>query len=292
MRVFISHSARTPTLVVRQILANLGAEVSDAFASPAEEWGATLLDALSRSDAVVALVDKAPPNVFYELGLATAMEKPVLVLQAPETALPPFLGQVPRMTSDLNDSKALRFTLEQFLKQIGRPGKSLSNPKLPSSVAPSSTQLQKLAEEFAKVRGSGVLRELEKDLGNFLKAANVRVVERGPAEVKGADLAVWSDGLSSTLGNPILVELKAGRIELMNFRVTYSNLAYAVQETGTPAGLLLYLARSGRRFEKPNTWVPNVFFCDLEDFATRVVNVGFDRTLLDLRNEQVHGVGR
>jgi len=293
MRVFLSHSARDSVSAVRQILAALGAEVVDPFdPNAADSLEAALPDAIRQIDALVAVVDKHSPNVFYELGLAAAMGKPVLVLQAPETVLPPFLVQVHHVTSDFRDSKALRFAIEQFLKQIGNSVESPSKPRRLADAAPRSAQLKELARALGELRLDGTSMDAERILGAFLKAANVRAVERGPTDEKGADLAIWSDGISSTLGNPILVELKTGRIEQMNFGVAYSNLAYAVQAAAVATGLLLYLDRRGQRFGKPNTWVPNVFLCDLEDFASSVVRVGFDRTLLDLRNEHVHGVGR
>jgi hypothetical protein len=293
MKIFLSHSARNPVSAVRQILASLGAEVFDTFdPSSAESLAFMLPDTISQIDAVVAVVDEPSPNVFYELGIATAVGKPVLVLQAPEMLLPPFLAQVPHVTSDFRDTKALRFTVEQFVKQLGNSAERLSKPLRSTDATPRPAGLEELALKLSHLRSDGTAMEAEALVGSFLKAAHVRAVERGPLDEKGADLAIWSDGVNSTLGNPILVELKTGRIEKMNFRVAYSNLAHAVQASGAAAGLFLYLDRRGQRFDKPNTWTPNVFFCDLEDFASRVTRAGFDRTLLDLRNEQVHGIAR
>jgi hypothetical protein len=293
MKIFLSHSARNPVSAVKLILTDLGAEVFDSFdPTSAENLTSTLPDAVRQIDAIVAVVDEPSPNVFYELGVATAIGKPALVLQSPETFLPPFLAQVPHITSDFRDSKSLRFAIEQFLNNtvnsVGLPSK----PRWSLSAASSSEELAALARELSNLRYEGGPKEAERLLADFLNVAHVRTVERGPLDEKGADFAIWSDGVSSTLGNPILVELKTGRIEKMNFRVAYSNLAHAVQGSGAAAGLFLYLDRRGQRFDKPNTWVPTVFFCDLEDFASRVIGAGFDRTVLDLRNEQVHGVVR
>jgi hypothetical protein len=293
MKIFLSHSAHNPVSALRQILASLGAEVFDSFDPNAvANLTSPLPDAIRNADAIVAVVDGPSPNVFFELGFAMATGKPALALQAPETLLPPFLAQVPHLTSDFRDSKALRFTIKKFLHQVGNSEEPIAKPQSPANAVPSSAEMQMLSQQLGELRLNGNPRDAETVLAAFLKAARVRSVERGTADDKGADFAVWSDGVSSTLGNPILIQLKTGRIEKMNFRVTYSNVAYAVQQSGAAAGLLLYLDRRGQRFDKPNTWVPNVFFCDLEDFASRVIREGFDRSLLNLRNEQVHEVAR
>lgn len=204
MRVFLSHSAGNPVSDVRQALANAGAEVLDAFDPTGINGVLTAQsDAIQRSDAFVAVVDGTSPNVFYELGLAMAMAKATLVLQAPDTVLPPFLAEVHHLTTDFRDSKALRFTIMQFLKQVGKNERSAPKPRKVTGPVPRSAQLEELGRSLEKFRVDGTPLDAERTLGAFLKAAHVRIAERGPLDPVGVDFAVWSEGVSSTVGKPI-----------------------------------------------------------------------------------------
>jgi hypothetical protein len=63
-----------------------------------------------------------------------------------------------------------------------------------------------------------------------------------------------------------------------------------MSRANVPAGLLLYLDRSGRRSKLEYTGNPYVLKYDLEDFARALLEKPFTAVLLERRNQLVHGV--
>jgi len=291
MKIYLSHAAQTPVSVIRGLIADRGVIVHDSFdLSAGQNLSTSVADQIVNADAVVAVIEEGSPNLFYELGLAVASGKPILTILKPETILPPFLAGLPYLTSDLKNSKALRFSLDQFMEGIGKKKSTTREHKSPATGLGRQRELQTMAQRFATLRTGGSLREVEALFRSFLETAGVSAIQERSGKDDGADLAIWSDGLRTTVGSPILIELKVARLNGFSFRVAYSNLVAAVQSSSAAAGLLLYLDREMSRFDKPNNWTPAVLWSDLEDFASRVAASGFENTVLQLRNEYVHGL--
>lgn len=294
MNIFLSHSARTPVAVIQKLIIERGATVHDSFdIAPELEISGSVIDQITKADAVIAVIEQESPNLFFELGLAVASGKSVLAIVTPESLLPPFLAELPYVTSDLKDSTTLRYSIDQFMKGIGQRGPKTRESKLPKSRPEKMGELQNIAQRFGTMRLDGSPRQAEELFHSFLETAGVSVVqETSTKKDGGADFAIWSDDLRTTIGNPILVEIKLARLNGFSFRAAYSNLRAAIESTRTPAGLLLYLDRDKQRFERPDNWSPTVLSDDLEDFANRAARLGFESAVVQLRNEYVHGSAR
>jgi hypothetical protein len=106
---------------------------------------------------------------------------------------------------------------------------------------------------------------------------------------KGADVAVWRDPLSASIGNPILIELKTGDLSLSRIVAAERQLGEYLTKAEARLGLLLFLDRGGHRFEQAPSLAPFVLRWDLEDFVRELADRSFDDALLKRRNEMVHG---
>ncbi|MFL6386294.1 MAG: hypothetical protein ACJ71U_02290 [Terriglobales bacterium] len=293
MNIFLSHAAKTPVAVIRKLITERGATVHDSFdIAPAQEISASLIDQIMKADAVIAVFEEESPNLFFELGLAVASGKSVLAIVNPERLIPPFLAELPYVTSDLRDSTTLRYSLDQFIKGLSKSRPMLRESKLPKNRPEKINELQDIAERFATMRLNGSPLEAEELFHQFLETAGISVVQETSRKDQGADFVIWRDELRSIVGSPILVEIKLARFNGFSFRAAYSNLRTAVESTGTPAGMLLYLDRDKQRFERPNNWSAAVLSGDLEDFAKSVARLGFDSAVVQLRSEYVHGLAR
>ena len=66
----------------------------------------------------------------------------------------------------------------------------------------------------------------------------------------GVDMALWLDEVESSLGNPLLVEVKLGRLTESKIAQAEDQLRSYIVKTHARAGLLVYLDRQGHRFDQ------------------------------------------
>jgi hypothetical protein len=293
MNIYISHSANSQIGPLRDLLQKDGISFRDSFdPSAASDISEMIRAEIQAADAVIAVISKDAPNVFFEIGVATALRKPVLALLSPGVTVPSFAAPLAYLTSDLTDSDVLRLGVRRFLdKSNMRPSKIRKTPKDSSAVLHDRRPLQNLTERILLLRQSGTPAEIQQLVADLLRAAEITAIEEyKDATDRGVDFAVWSDSLRRSLGSPILIEVKAAKLNEMSFRVAYSRLAKQVQESDSTAGLLLYLDKNGNRFKKPATWIPSVIWFDVEDFAIELSKRSFAEVLIERRNRAVHGL--
>jgi hypothetical protein len=127
MNVYISHSAKSQIGPLRDLLLREGALFRDSFdLSATREIQEKITAEIEAADAVIAVISESAPNVFFELGVALSLGKPVLLLLTPGTVVPSFLAPVTHLTSDLADSEVLRVGVNRpsALQSCGRPEKN------------------------------------------------------------------------------------------------------------------------------------------------------------------------
>ena len=75
-----------------------------------------LWQSLGRADYVIAVIGETPnASVWYELGMASGMGKPVLLLTSRHGAMPIAASGLTYLTADADNQKAIEFGLEQLL---------------------------------------------------------------------------------------------------------------------------------------------------------------------------------
>jgi nucleoside 2-deoxyribosyltransferase len=293
MKVYISHSANTEIGPLRNLLEREGVSFRDSYdpTSPTD-FQETVSEELRAADSVIAVITEGARNVFFELGFALALRKPVLALLTPGTVLPSFLMPLNYLTSDLTDSEVLRVAVSRFLdKSKVRHSRSKKTRK--GSVVEQQGRIpsESFAQQLSILRGSGNALEVQRVVGLILRSAEaVTVEENRGANDRGVDFAVWSNALQRSLGNPLLIEVKASKLDEHSFQLAYTRLIRQVRESGSASGLLLYLDSDGKRFKKPEGWLPSVLWLDAEDFARQAAEKSFPEVLVQQRNRSVHGL--
>jgi hypothetical protein len=118
----------------------------------------------------------------------------------------------------------------------------------------------------------------------------VTAVQETKGGDRGVDFVVWSQPLQTSLGNPLLVQVKSGKLSGVTLRGSYNQLHTQVLKLGAVAGLLLYLDANGRRFDDREYRSPVVLGFDLEDFAKDLSHKTFEKVVIERRNRLVHGL--
>jgi hypothetical protein len=291
--IYISHAADQRIDTVRKLLENEGVTVNGSFdISVPDNVGEAIQAGMKAADAIIAIIGAEGKNVFYDLGFATALGKPILILLEPGVPVPGFASRDRHLVSNLKDSNVLRLGVKKFLNELqGRSIKRRNTRSSPPSKQPNRSDIRKVLEQLSRLRRSSNARQIERLVAELLNAAAVTAVEeyKGP-EDRGVDFAVWSDAVQEQLGNPVLVEIKTGVLTGDHFRAAYRRLVDQVSQADARAGLLLYFDANDRRFHRPDMWMPSVLAIDLEDFAKELLVKSFAKALIEHRNRLVHGL--
>jgi len=95
---------------------------------------------------------------------------------------------------------------------------------------------------------SATAREFEQRTADFLREAAFILSEPSESRDQGADFAVWIDEVQHSLGNPLLVEVKAGDLSGPRLEEATSQLRHYVAKTHGRCGLVVYWDRQSRDF--------------------------------------------
>jgi nucleoside 2-deoxyribosyltransferase len=81
------------------------------------QWSNAISDAIQQADVIVADVSNTSPSVFYELGLARSLGKPMVILLSTEAkgALPPDLASYQIVTYDPANLNSLKSQMSRVL---------------------------------------------------------------------------------------------------------------------------------------------------------------------------------
>jgi|GEM_PF-920611 len=175
-------------------------------------------------DVVVACVTKDDPNIYYEIGLAHGLGKPViLVEEGGALRPPPFLSsqRALRIDKAVSSLDSVAFWLQQAIDEAQSRKRPFSGPwSAPSERAfdtlststPAVDDFRSLFGLPAGVKGTRFERWF-KSLTQAVPGWDVIEAERPPTKPDdGFDLVIWNsieDSDLIALGNPIAVECRA-----------------------------------------------------------------------------------
>jgi len=292
MKLYIIHSAKSSLEPLREVLKGADVKLNDAYEfSSDSQLQNTLVNRIKDADGVIAVVDDSSSHISFEMGIAVALNKPIFALVAPGENIPSYAFEIPYVTTDLSNKSVPRLALQGFLEQLRTKGKRywVHNVKKVSS-----NQFKISARHndiiFSSLRSHSYGRDIEDIIFALLNSVGITVEKQTThGSDTGVDFAVWSEDLRGMLPNPVLIESKVGLLNRGAFNEAYSRLAAVVSKYGSGTGLLLYLDRNGRRFNRANDWNPKVLAFDLEDFANELETKRFGEVLLERRNQIAHG---
>ena len=177
-------------------------------------------------DVVVAVVIKGSQNLYYEIGLAHGVGKPVIVVGeegAPEP--PPALAsqRIVRITSRFDTQDSVAFRLNEAINEALTRKKPFSGPRALTDHPPSYSSPYFDSSTVADFRSlfayEGISRAIRFEqwfasMARGVPGWEVITSDRHGRSTDGFDLVIWNsreDSELMVLGNPIAVELKAIR---------------------------------------------------------------------------------
>ena len=250
-----------------------------------QEIGSEITDLLSRVDLVIGVMTRAQRSqwALFELGIAWGMGKRILLFAPPKSShLPSTLRHFLTVRANISNREAVQFALDQVLAAPETSQRlAITRKKTRPLGTAADAYLQGSINLAETLRGA----ELEHLIARALSEAGVEVVTSAPGKDDGVDLAIWSDALQATVGNPLLVEIKAQLPARGLTSEVAQRLARYVSDAGGRWGLLLY----GSGPEKIKNLPPNVLALSIVALFEHLKNRSFEEVVRDLRNRRVHG---
>jgi hypothetical protein len=290
--VFLSYPARTDTSVIRRVLNDEGVDVSsDKDVGPGMDVRASLIENMQKSDAVIAVFGdpSKAPNVFYEIGLADGLGKPILVVSAEALDPASDLALYPYLRARPEDEEALRFGLGHFIRS---PHHGLK-PERDYHVT--TKPIGELVDGLlARVRSGPTIRENElvSIVATAIRESGVdtqaSVQRRDYSTEIRADIAVWSDELESLVGNPLPIDVRSSIGTRVEAERVAENFMRAIVGAKVRWGLILFLKATQEAVGALSKYP--VLAMSIEDFLEGLRKRSFGRIVTDLRNQAMHGI--
>jgi hypothetical protein len=287
-RVFIASSQADVAEVqkaMRQF--DLDAVTLDQTAAPGTTWVDSLHRCLNDADMVIGIMGdrRRDTNVFFELGVASALNKPTLLFITPDYPIdhiPP--SGIPYLRLDLRNEDAVMFGLKQALSLWARDRSR--QPAEGFTTQPIGPFADRLLAELAQLAPDG----FEDVIFDAVEASGVSTIARGGAAGaggEGIDFAVWSSDLEPTIANPLLIECKSSLRHQSDVNEAIGQMFRALGAIPNGLGIVLY-----KDAGKVSTAAPRslpVVFVSAEDFLNGLRDTGLAEYVLKLRNSAVHG---
>jgi Restriction endonuclease len=284
-RCFISAPFGTDTAVLRKALEDHDILWRDATNIEAgTNWSDVLDKEISRADFVcVILPVERSENSFFELGMSYGKHKPILAFVNSEAELPREIKTLTYFRSDPTKPDAVASALRTFLEH--------ARPKPRKQGRPVSARSDSPQLDITGIVESGA--DVERRTANLFRKAGFILSEGdggvAPGRDRGVDFAVWIDELEQPLGNPILVQVKAGDFSERRLREAAMQLRTYMEKTHSHSGLLIYWDKSNREFPRVSSKWPMVFQLSGPALADLVARNELPDELVRLRNAAVHG---
>lgn len=285
-RVFIA-SSRDASAEVRKAIRHfdLDAVTLDRSAAPGTTWVESLHRCVDEADLVIGIMAdrRQETNVLFELGVASAMNKPTLLFVSPDyplDQLPP--SGLPYLRTNLLDEEAVIFGVKQALslstRERGRP------PAAQFSTHPLGPVADQLLARLEAASGI----DLEDLIHDALEASGVPTIARGSGDDDlGVDLAAWSRDFEPTIANPLLIECKSRLHSRADVDRAVGQMLRGLQSIPSGFGIVLYKEGAEPPFPAPRN-LP-VAFVSAEDFLNSLRDTGLAQYVRRLRNDDAPG---
>jgi hypothetical protein len=225
------------------------------------------------------------------------LARPVVLLVDPEVELPRELRTLRTVSTRINNNKLLPPVVTAILEDLSSaPVAPTRAPKSLKAVdvAEAQAALQALAAAYSdsseRNEYARSVKQLEAALANVLRKAGASVVTSEEADDQGADLALWIEELQTTVGNPILLELKVGDLDAQRLASAENGLRSWLLQSRSFLGLLVYWDASGRRFSKTMGVFPLVHLMSADELLSSLRDGKLATELASVRNKAVHGI--
>jgi hypothetical protein len=284
-RCFISAPGEAMVAPLVEVLQQRGWE--PFVLSDVVQLGSSLTEAVEgairSADVVIGLFTDQPvaANTAFELGMAWAMGKPVLIVVRPGSDLPVDLQSFLYVQAELDNVEAVALALDNIgrYRLPTRPERSKLSTAA-KALGPYADRLLAEAESLEQAPESA-FQEL---VVRAIEASGAVAVAHAGKRDRGFDIGVWSDDLDAIGANPLLIELKR---RVGKHTVRQSLLALH-QVPSARAALVISLDDTpppdGETLRWPVLWI------SLADLLDRLRTASFAEVVRVLRNQSVHGL--
>jgi hypothetical protein len=285
-RVFIASSQADVSEVQKAMQRfDLDAVALEQSATPGTTWVDSLHRCVNDADLVIGIMAdrRRDTNVFFELGVASALNKPTLLFVTPEYPIdlvPP--SGIPYLRMDLRNEDAVMFGLTQALSLS--PRDRMHQPTRGFTTRP----IGSVADRLLGKLGQANPREFEDLIHDALKASGASTIARGGEdEDRDIDFAVWSSDLEPTVTNPLLIECRSSLRDQSDVDKAIGRMFRGLQAIHNGFGIVLY-KESGRLSNAALRSLPAAFV-SAEDFLNGLRDTGLAEYVRRLRNTAVSG---
>lgn len=295
LKCFLSASYDTDLSLIKSVLLENDIDIFDLYDfSIGSSIQQILKRKLRQADFAVFVVTKESKNVLYEIGVCEGLGKQSLIIIDKDANLPFYLENKLSLTANLNDRNFLKMTLLGFIEEMKFKRKPTTNFKTEDKKevekynADIKEVLTSLLEQTKILRENGQGLELEYIVEEIFKTIHLKYADNTRGPDMGIDFALWSNKLGRILGNPIIVEVKFGRLGHDTFKRAEVQIQRYAEKSEAKVALLLYLDRSGKRFKLTPSLSPLIIAYDIEDFIADILESNFENVILTSRNKIAH----
>lgn len=273
---------------VEDVLDELNIEKKDVFSlEPGERIESSIKNLILDSDFVIAILTRYSANVLFEIGLAVGSNKSVFLLVEENIVLPFDLTSMPYIKINDNLRENLLLPLKYFIQGLhNTKNQELVTHRSLKSGIDEKRFLRSL--QYIKTNGSVMdFAKFVEELFIRLKAQYTILKFSNHADDVFYDFALWIDELEGNIHNPILFDLKFGKMNQSILDKISSERIISSINYGQMV-IVLYCDTGNTDFSYINI-CPNLIIVNFEKFMLAVFKYGLPKSILLLRNSVAHG---
>lgn len=297
MRAYLSYNYGVDVTEVLNLLQENNVEIFDSISD--SQYGSsfqqTIKIAVKSCDFLVFIYTNDNPYIAFEAGMAVAFNKPIFSILTGSSE-DSFLYDSTYVHAQPLEIVKIKFSFELFLKNI------TSKKSLRAVIAKSSPiryygggeavpekHYFDISKRYTSIQDkSGIALELF--FQEVFQAYNINIAKNSNFEIEKEkwlpDFSIWSDDLSSLLGNPIIVEIKR-EISNSNLEELLLNLDKLKNRNPINSVLIFFDHLRGiKNSDLPIT--PNRLFIAIPDLINELEHTGFASAIKKIRNNIVH----
>lgn len=285
-RVFLASSSADAGEVRKAMRRfDLDAVTMEQDATPGTSWVDSLQRCVNDADMVIGIMGdrRKDTNVIFELGVASALNKPTVVFITPDYPMdrvPP--SGIPYLRIDLHNEDAVAFGLNQALSLAPRDQSQRSATGFSTQpIGPAADRL------LARLPDTDP-RAFEDLIQEAILASGAVTIGRGTKnEGQEIDFAVWSSDLEPTVTNPLLIECKFNLGDSSTINELIGRMSGALEAIQNGFGIVVY-KNAGTALKRSPRSVP-VVFVSADEFIGGLRSAGLAEYVRKLRGSEPGG---
>ena len=290
---FISAPAGVNLVKIKSILKEKGLEFihPSEIPSSGQSISEKISKLISQADLFIAVFDNelSNDNIFFEVGLAVAQKKQIIILAPSNFELPSDLSGFLYLKIDADNIEALGFTVDQLLAAPFKRTKKRQVKKPLHISKPIGLGIIELRNKLKSLDYKIAGYKLENFVGDILKESGISIIKQSDRPDFGADFAIWSDDLSGILGNPILIQIKKSIKSASQVKKVANQLLRYMDKSNSRSALVLYLEGLSSYEAQSTARLFNIIFFKLDEFIEQLQDKSFADTVRKRRNIIAHG---